>query len=266
MRAEVIVKAGSAPVKEPVPVGEPVEIAPQIRNGLPRWVETVVASVGLALAAPVIALSGFLIAVSSGRPVFFRQRRVGQHGRPFDLYKLRTMKPSANGPQITSGNDARITRLGSLFRQTKLDELPTLWNVLRGDMSLVGPRPEVPRFVKLSDPIWQKVLAVRPGITDPVTLRLRSEADLLARIAGDTEQYYANELQPAKLKGYVAYLEERSWCSDLKVLLRTIAAVVVPREASRLSIEEVRRPVEPAKRGDSIKPGVERSGTPGSSR
>ena len=149
----------------------------EIKNGLPRWVDAVVATVGLVLAAPVIALAGLAIAVSSGRPIFFRQRRVGQHGRIFDLYKLRTMKPSANGPQITSGTDARITRLGSFFRQTKLDELPTLWNVLRGDMSLVGPRPEVPRFVELADPLWQKILTVKPGITDPVTLRLRSEAE-----------------------------------------------------------------------------------------
>jgi lipopolysaccharide/colanic/teichoic acid biosynthesis glycosyltransferase len=227
MGAEVIVKERSP-------------VAPETR-GLPRWVDAVVASVGLVLAAPVIALTGVAIAVSSGRPVFFCQRRVGQHGHTFALYKLRTMKPSATGPQITSGNDARITRLGRWLRQTKLDELPTLWNVLRGDMSLVGSRPEVPRFVNLADPRWQKVLAVRPGLTDPVTLRLRSEGELLSQIAGDTEQYYANELQPAKLNGYVAYLEERSWRTDLKVLLRTIAAVVVPREAGRLSVAEVSR-------------------------
>jgi lipopolysaccharide/colanic/teichoic acid biosynthesis glycosyltransferase len=200
-------------------------------NGLPRWVEGPMVFMGLILAAPLIALTGLAIAVSSGFPILFRQTRVGRHGRTFELYKLRTMRPSVNGPQITSGSDARITRLGRFLRHTKLDELPTLWNVLRGDMSLVGPRPEVPRFVKLEDPIWQKVLSVRPGITDPVTLQLRSEADLLARVAGDTEQYYVNELQPSKLKGYVAYLEERSWRSDLNVLWRTMVAVVIPGEA-----------------------------------
>jgi len=120
-----------------------------------------------------------------------------------------------------------------------LDELPTLWNVLRGDMSLVGPRPEVPRFVNLADPIWQKVLSARPGITDPVTLVLRGEGDLLARIEGDTEKYYVEELQPAKLKGYVAYLEERNWRSDLHVLLRTIVAVVMPRQTGSLSMDDV---------------------------
>jgi lipopolysaccharide/colanic/teichoic acid biosynthesis glycosyltransferase len=201
-------------------------------RGLPRWVEGPIAFMGLILAAPVIALAGLVIAVSSGRPVFFRQSRVGRYGRTFELYKLRTMKPSIDGPQITSGYDARITRLGRFLRHTKLDELPTLWNVLRGEMSLVGPRPEVPRFVKYEDPLWQKVLSVRPGITDPVTLQLRSEADLLARIEGDTEQYYVNELQPSKLKGYVAYLEERTWRRDVTVLCKTLMAVVAPREAA----------------------------------
>ena len=207
-------------------------------RGLPRWVDGLIAFLGLILTVPLIALSGLAIAISSGLPVLFRQTRVGRNGRTFELYKLRTMKPSSGGPQITSGNDARITRLGRILRHTKLDELPTLWNVLRGDMSLVGPRPEVPRFVNLADPIWQKVLSVRPGITDPVTLQLRSEADLLARIEGDTEQYYLNELQPSKLKGYVAYLETRTWRSDLQVLLRTFAAVVVPGEVRQFSADE----------------------------
>ena len=112
-------------------------------------------------------------------------------------------------------------------------------------MSLVGPRPEVPRFVQLADPIWQRVLAVRPGITDHVTLWLRSEEDLLAQIEGDTEEYYAKELQPAKLRGYVAYLEDRTWRTDLKVLLQTLAAVVVPRESTRLSVEKVSRLAQP---------------------
>ena len=220
------------------------------RRGLPRWVDGLVAFLGLSLAAPLIALTGLAIAVSSGFPVLFRQTRVGRNGRNFELYKLRTMKSSTQGPQITSGNDARITRLGRFLRHTKLDELPTLWNVLRGDMSLVGPRPEVPRFVSLADPIWQKVLSVRPGLTDPVTLKLRSEADLLARIEGDTEQYYVNELQPSKLKGYVAYLEVRSWRSDLKVLLRTIAAIVAPGEVNRFAVDKVVHAAPP--KGDGV--------------
>jgi lipopolysaccharide/colanic/teichoic acid biosynthesis glycosyltransferase len=220
-------------------------VDPAIRNGLPRWFDATVAMAGLIVAAPLIAFTALATALSSGRPVLFRQRRVGQHGRIFELYKLRTMKPSLGGPQITSRDDARITRLGRFFRHTKLDELPTLWNVLRGDMSLVGPRPEVPRFVSFADPAWQRILQVRPGITDPVTLSLRSEADLLARVAGDTELYYANHLQPAKLKGYLAYLERRNWRSDLEVLLRTVAAVIVPNEAHRIPGDQVSRLVQP---------------------
>lgn len=210
-------------------------------RGLPRPIEAAIAFLGLSLAAPLIALCGLAIAVSAGFPILFRQTRVGRNGQTFELFKLRTMKPSIDGPQITSGNDARVTRFGRFLRHAKLDELPTLWNVLRGDMALVGPRPEVPRFVSLADPIWQKVLSVRPGLTDPVTLKLRSEADLLAQVDGDTEKYYVNELQPWKLKGYVAYLEKRTWRSDIQVLLRTMAAIVAPGRVRKLSTDEVAR-------------------------
>jgi lipopolysaccharide/colanic/teichoic acid biosynthesis glycosyltransferase len=219
-----------------------LELSPQKNyKGLPRVVEGTLALAGLIVTAPVILVSGLAVMLSSGAPILFRQQRVGRHGKEFSLYKLRTMKTSSGGPQITSGNDARITRLGSFFRHTKLDELPTLWNVVRGDMSLVGPRPEVPRFVKLEDPAWQKILTVRPGITDPVTLQLRSEADLLAAVAGDTEQFYVDKLQPEKLKGYLAYLEQRSWQGDLKVLFRTVAAVVAPHNAAQVSLDDVSR-------------------------
>jgi lipopolysaccharide/colanic/teichoic acid biosynthesis glycosyltransferase len=198
-----------------------------VQNGIPRWAEAMIAFLGLIAAAPLIAFLALAIAMSSSGPIFFRQKRVGQHGRLFDLYKLFTMSPSDDGPQFTSSRDERITRLGRFLRRTKLDELPTLWNVLRGEMALVGPRPEVPRFVKLEDPVWQAVLAVRPGITDPVTLQLRNEEDLLAGVTTDTESYYVNELQPSKLSGYVAYLEERTWRSDLKVLGQTIVEIVI---------------------------------------
>jgi lipopolysaccharide/colanic/teichoic acid biosynthesis glycosyltransferase len=202
---------------------------PAVYKGIPRWAEAILAFTGLIVAAPFIALLALVIAVSSRGPVFFRQKRVGQHGRPFDLYKLCTMTPAHpfdNQPQVTSSKDQRITPLGRFLRRTKLDELPTLWNVLRGDMGLVGPRPEVPRYVKLEDPIWRTVLAVRPGITDPVTLKLRNEEELLAGITTDTERYYLDQLQPAKLSGYVAYLEERNWRSDFKVLGQTLVAIV----------------------------------------
>ncbi len=198
-----------------------------IQKGIPRWAEALLAFVGLVMALPFIAVLGLAIAVFSQGPIIFRQKRVGQHGRLFDLYKLRTMRPSDGGPQVTSSSDERITRVGRFLRRTKLDELPTLWNVLRGEMALVGPRPEVPRYVKLEDPIWQAVLAVRPGLTDPVTLRLRNEEELLAGIKTDTESYYVNELQPLKLKGYVAYLAERTWRTDFDVLGQTIVEIAI---------------------------------------
>jgi lipopolysaccharide/colanic/teichoic acid biosynthesis glycosyltransferase len=201
-------------------------------KGIPRPVEAVVALVGLFVATPVMALAAIAIAISSTGPVIFRQQRVGQGGRPFDLFKLRTMKLSLDGPQVTAGNDERITRVGRFLRRSKLDELPTLWNVLRGDLALVGPRPEVPRYVKLDDPIWQAVLTARPGISDPVTIKLRNEEELLAGTS-DPESYYLRELLPLKLTGYLAYLERRDWRSDIKVLIHTIAVVVSPRSATR---------------------------------
>jgi len=210
-------------------------------KGLPRWSEATVAVLALMLAAPVIVLAALAILLTSGLPVIFRQRRVGQHGCTFELYKFRTMRTSVGGLQITSSKDERVTRVGRFLRRTKLDELPTFWNVLRGEVSLVGPRPEVPRFVRLDDPIWQRVLAVRPGLTDPVTLRLRNEGDLLSQVATDMEQYYVNELQPAKLKGYVAYLQNRDWRSDIGVLLKTIAAIVTSPKTTELSINDVTR-------------------------
>jgi lipopolysaccharide/colanic/teichoic acid biosynthesis glycosyltransferase len=136
------------------------------------------------------------------------------------------MSVSNDGPQVTSARDPRITSTGRILRQTKLDELPTLWNVLRGDMAFVGPRPEVPRYVNLEDPRWQAVLRTKPGITDPVTVSLRNEEALLAQVKGNAEEFYVNEVQTLKLNGYLAYLETRSRRSDLRVLVQTIWAIV----------------------------------------
>ena len=202
-----------------------------IRNspGLPRTFDVIFSLAGSVLTLPLLLATAATVALTSRGGVLFRQQRVGRYGELFTLFKLRTMRGPDNGPQVTSADNARITRAGKFLRQTKLDELPTLWNVLRGDMSFVGPRPEVPRYVKLDDPLWQQVLTVRPGITDPVTLQLRNEEKLLALVKGDSEKYYVDELLPLKLNGYVSYLERRSWQSDLKVLLQTVVAVIAPR-------------------------------------
>ena len=203
------------------------EIRQPVR-GLPRAFDVVLAGTCLLLTSPLLLASAVTVVLTSPGGALFRQKRVGRNGQIFTLFKLRTMRRSDHGPQVTSGNDPRITSSGRFLRKTKLDELPTFWNVLKGDMAMVGPRPEVPRYVKLEDPMWQKVLAVRPGITDPVTLLMRSEEDLLAEVGGDTEEYYLRELQPQKMKGYVDYLETRNWHTDLGVLCRTLMALIVP--------------------------------------
>jgi lipopolysaccharide/colanic/teichoic acid biosynthesis glycosyltransferase len=221
----VQLKSSGTENTRPLEVGDPV-------RGLPRAFDVVLAATSLVLTSPLLLVAAATVALTSPGGALFRQKRVGRHGRIFTLYKLRTMRASEGGPQVTKGNDPRITRSGKFLRKTKLDELPTFWNVLKGDMAMVGPRPEVPRYVKLDEPLWQRVLSVRPGITDPVTLKLRSEEELLLHVEGDTEHYYLTELQPQKIKGYVDYLQTRSWHTDLTVLWRTLVAVLVPHSNS----------------------------------
>ena len=208
----------------------PVQDQP-VKAGLPRPVEVLLSLLGLAVSAPILALSSAAVALTSAGPVIFRQKRVGRGGQIFTLYKLRTMLPAREGPQVTAGGDARVTPVGKLLRKTKLDELPELWNVLKGDMSLVGPRPEVPRYVDLASPAWRLVLEARPGITDPVTMILRNEEALLAKVEGDRELFYLETLQPFKLEGYAEYLRGRNWWSDVKVLWKTFVVVLLPGKA-----------------------------------
>lgn len=210
-----------------------------IKNGLPRQIEAAIALVGLVIVTPLIALAAIAIAVTSRGPVIFRQKRMGRKGRPFTMYKLRTMRMMNSGPQVTAGDDVRVTTAGKILRKTKLDELPELWNVLKGDMSLIGPRPEVPRYVALDDPMWRLVLEARPGITDPMTLQLRNEEALLIEVKGDRERFYLEALLPFKVQGYLNYLQARSWRSDVKVLWRTIVAVAFPNKTPLPTLEEI---------------------------
>jgi len=210
-----------------------------IKSGLPRQAEAAIALIGFVMVAPLIALTAIMIAVTSRGPVIFRQKRMGRKGRPFTMYKLRTMRAANSGPQVTAGDDVRVTPVGKVLRKTKLDELPELWNVLKGDMSLIGPRPEVPRYVDLDDPMWRLVLEARPGITDPMTLRLRNEEALLVEVKGDRERFYLEALLPFKLKGYLNYLQTRSWRSDLKVLWQTAVAVAFPNKTPLPTLEEI---------------------------
>jgi lipopolysaccharide/colanic/teichoic acid biosynthesis glycosyltransferase len=179
----------------------------------------------LLLALPMLAVAAWIKLDSPG-PVFFRQQRVGRHGVPFAIHKFRTMRHGAGGLALTVGDDARITRAGRWLRRTRLDELPQLLDVLAGDMSLVGPRPEVPRYVALYPPgLRERALAVRPGITDPASLAYIDEAALLAA-AADPEREYVERILPAKLQAAAAYAERATLASDIAVLARTARALL----------------------------------------
>ena len=183
------------------------------------------ATVALVLLAPLLAAVALWIKLDSPGPVLFRQLRVGQHGRLFSIHKFRTMVADApqRGPQITVGNDPRITRAGACLRRAKLDELPQLIDVLAGRMSLVGPRPELPAYVaQYPAELRDKVLAVRPGITDPVSLEFADESALLAR-AADPEREYVEVLLPKKLRAAAAYAQQATLWTDLQVIGRTLA-------------------------------------------
>jgi len=170
---------------------------------------------------PVFAGLALLIVWDDGLPVLFSQTRVGRNGRPFRIWKFRTMRRDSHGGVITVAGDARVTRAGAVLRRSKLDELPQLFNVLKGDMSLVGPRPEVAEHVQLDAPMWQAVLQVRPGITDLASLLYRNEEELLAG-AGDPNALYRESVLPAKLLLNLSYLRCRSFWLDLKLILLTI--------------------------------------------
>ena len=205
---------------------------------LRRLIDIAASGFGLILCSPFLFVSAMLIAMTSRGPILFRQQRVGRHGRLFVLYKFRSMV-QAPGPHITASHDLRVTSVGRILRKTKIDELPELWNVLRGDMSIVGPRPEVPSFVDVANPQWQRVLEARPGLTDPVTLQLRNEQELLVQVGGDHEAFYRDTLQPFKLQGYLSYLQGRTLWRDAKVIVQTLFSVLTSSGASPPSLEEI---------------------------
>lgn len=182
------------------------------------------AALGLLLLSPVLLAAAVWVKLDSPGPVLFRQTRVGRFGVPFTIHKFRTMRVEP-GAAITVGADPRITRSGQVLRQSKLDELPQLWDVLRGAMSLVGPRPELPRYVELYPAdLREQVLAVRPGITDPASLAFSHEAELLAA-AADPEREYREVILPAKLRLSADYAARASLATDLRLILATLARV-----------------------------------------
>lgn len=178
---------------------------------------------GLLILSPLFAVFAVLTVLDSGRPVFYTQDRIGRGGRRFRLFKFRTMVRNADaiGRPITVGNDPRVTRVGQWLRRTKFDELPQLLNVVRGDMSLVGPRPELPIYVELFPVEYGRLLQVRPGITDRASILYRDESDRLGQ-SSDPETEYRTRILPDKLRVSAEYLDSASIWSDLGLIVRTL--------------------------------------------
>ena len=191
---------------------------------LKRCVDIALSALVLLLLSPILIAVALALWLGSGSPVLFRQERVGLRFRRFYILKFRTMRV-ASGPSVTVAGDDRITRLGKFLRRTKLDELPQFWNVLRGDMSLVGPRPEVPEYVELFRERYGIVLTVRPGITDLASIHFRNEEEILSRSSEPLKEY-AERILPAKLDLAEEYIRTRTAFVDISILFHTATAIV----------------------------------------
>lgn len=194
-----------------------------------RAFDFVSAGIGLLLLSPLFLVLAVLVKLTSRGPVLYRQARVGRSGKMFRIAKFRSMHVDADkrGLAITSSGDPRVTRVGRVLRQFKLDELPQLWNVLKGEMSMVGPRPEVPGYVECYSASQRAVLSVRPGITDPASILYRDEEKVLAGHT-DRDLYYREIVLPEKLKLNLKYLTDISFFRDLSLLQRTFSCVLFP--------------------------------------
>lgn len=200
-----------------------------------RAVDVVCAATALVFLAPVLAAIALGVLASSGRPVLFGQERIGRRGAPFTIWKFRTMRPG-DGVRVTAAGDRRVTAIGRWLRKLKLDELPQLFNVLRGEMSLIGPRPEVPEYVDAEDVHWSAVLAARPGITDLASLVYRNEEEILASSV-NPDEYYRQTILPAKMHLNLRYIRSRCWGLDFKLLLLTAYHSFCPWTFDRQRIE-----------------------------
>lgn len=192
-----------------------------------RTFDIVIAGIGLVLLSPLLLLVAILIKVDSHGPIFFRQKRIGKGFRPFLIYKFRTMveKAPQMGSPITYGDDFRITRVGRILRKAKLDELPQLFNVVKGEMTFVGPRPEVPQFVEMFRQDYEEILKVRPGITDLASLKYRDEAEILGRSVDPREEYIAHVL-PDKINLGKQYVRSSSLVFDLRLIFKTLFTLI----------------------------------------
>jgi lipopolysaccharide/colanic/teichoic acid biosynthesis glycosyltransferase len=193
-----------------------------------RVFDVACSATGLLLLLPVFAEVAVAIILDDGLPIFFSQTRVGRNGTLFRIWKFRTMRRGSQGSVITASGDVRVTRAGARLRKYKLDELPQLINVLKGDMSLIGPRPEVPEYVQFEAPMWQAILEARPGITDLATLLYRDEEKILGTCP-NADIFYRETVLPAKLFWNLAYLQSRSFRQDLKLIFLTIRFSLFPQ-------------------------------------
>jgi lipopolysaccharide/colanic/teichoic acid biosynthesis glycosyltransferase len=189
-----------------------------------RTFDVLTSLIGLVMIAPLFVFLALAIVVESGAPIFFSQTRVGRYGKAFKILKFRTMRVNQPGSSITVAGDRRITRFGGFLRGSKLDELPQLWNVLRGEMSIVGPRPEIPCFVSEYPEQYALLLTVRPGIVDPASIAFHDEADRLAGYA-DPSHAYLTSILPAKLALSKCYLNTRTWLTDFGLILRALGLI-----------------------------------------
>ncbi|MDB6121280.1 MAG: glycosyl transferase [Pedosphaera sp.] len=201
-------------------------------NFLKRFYDLLFSFLGLMVLSPLLVLIGVVVKVSDGGPVFFRQPRVGFHGEIFRIWKFRTMIVNAEriGLSVTRNGDPRITMVGRFLRKTKMDELPQLWNVFKGEMSLVGPRPEVSKYVDRYTSEQRKVLALKPGITDLATLEFRNEEELLKSVE-DVESFYLSYCVPRKIELNLQYARKANLWQDSKIILQTL----LPRTSAKIS-------------------------------
>jgi lipopolysaccharide/colanic/teichoic acid biosynthesis glycosyltransferase len=202
-------------------------LARAVRRAVKRTIDIVVAAVVLLISVPVFLIVAVVVVAESPGPVFYRAERVGRGGRRMRMFKFRKMAPDAAGPRLTTGDDPRLTRVGALLTRTKLDELPQLINVLRGEMSLVGPRPEDPCFVARRAQDYEEILAVRPGITGPSQIAFADESRILT--CDDPVARYLERIFPQKIAIDCAYAERLSIRRDLRILFWTAVTVVLRR-------------------------------------
>ena len=191
-----------------------------------RFLDFLLSLLGLILLFPVFVIIALLIKKEDGGSIFFKQTRMGQNGKPFKIYKFRTMVENAEklGALVTKGEDPRITKIGKVLRKYKLDELPQLINVLKGEMSLVGPRPEVPKYVEAYKEKYEQILTVKPGITDFAAVEFIDEERIL-KDAENPEEVYLKKILPVKIKYYEKYIKEIGFLTDIKLIFKTLIRI-----------------------------------------